>query len=136
MVNHDAERGRYIVAADESHPANVAVIGSDVAKRLFKSADPIGKTLYVDGEAFEVVGVGKELGSAFGQTQDQYVMIPVETYEKLYGSQRSLNVSVQALTPDLMDPAKDEARMLMRALHPLGAKEEDNFVIIHASAGM
>src|SRR5260370_13408904 len=63
-------------------------------------------------------------------------MIPVETYEKLYGSQRSLNVSVQALTPDLMDPAKDEARMLMRARHHLGAKEEDNFGIIEASAIM
>ncbi len=136
MDTREAERGRYIVEADESHRANVAMIGSDVAKRLFKSADPIGKTLYVDGEAFEVVGVGKELGSAFGQTQDQYVMIPVETYEKLYGSQRSLNVSVQALTPDLMDPAKDEARMLMRARHHLGAKEEDNFGIIEASAVM
>src|SRR5260370_28421483 len=101
MVNHDAERGRYIVAADESHRANVAMIGPDLAKRLFKSADPIGKTLYVDGEAFDVVGVGKELGSAFGQTQDQYVMIPVETFQKLYGSPPSLNISVQALTPAL-----------------------------------
>src|SRR5260370_9692050 len=63
-------------------------------------------------------------------------MIPVETYEKLYGSQRSLNVSVQALTADLMDWAKDEARMLMRARHHLGAKEEDNFGIIEASAVM
>jgi putative ABC transport system permease protein len=125
-----------IVEADESHRANVAMIGSDIAKRLFKSADPIGKTLYVDGEAFEVVGVGKELGSAFGQTQDQYVMIPVETFQKLYGSQRSLSISVQALAPDLMDSAKDEARMLMRARHHLGAKEEDNFGIIEASAVM
>src|SRR5258708_14751502 len=97
------------------------MIGSDIAKRLFKSADPLGKTLYVDGEAFEGVGIGKELGSAFGQTQDQYVMIPVETYEKLYGSQRSLDISVQALTPDLMASAQDEAPMLMRARHPLGA---------------
>jgi len=136
MDTHEAERGRYIVETDESHRANVAMIGSDVAKRLFKSADPIGKTLYIDGESFEVVGVGKELGSAFGQTQDQYVMIPVETFQKLYGSQRSLDISVQALTPDLMESAKDEARMLMRARHHLGAKEQDNFGIIEASAVM
>src|SRR5260370_34787976 len=119
MVNHDAERGRYIVAADESHPANVAVIGSDVAKRLFKSADPLGKTLYVDGEAFEVVGIGKELGSAFGQTQDQYVMIPVETYEKLYGSQRRLDITVQALPPDPTDSGQDQSPHPLRAGHHL-----------------
>jgi putative ABC transport system permease protein len=136
MDTHEAERGRYIVEPDESHRANVAMIGSDVAKRLFKSADPLGKTLYVDEEAFEVVGVGKSLGSAFGQTQDQYVMIPVETYQKLYGSQQSLDINVQALTPDLMDSAKDEARLLMRSRHHLGAREEDNFGIIEASAVM
>src|SRR5258708_15500166 len=121
MDTREAEGGLYIVEADESHRANVAMIGSDIAKRLFKSADPLGKTLYVDGEAFEVVGIGKELGSAFGQTQDQYVMIPVETYEKLYGSQRSLGISGQAPTPDLIDSAKDAARLLLRARRHLGA---------------
>src|SRR5258708_19848702 len=74
MDTHEAERGRYIVEPDESHRANVAMIGSDIAKRLFKSADPLGKTLYVDGEAFEVVAIGKELGSPFSPPPNPYSM--------------------------------------------------------------
>src|SRR5258708_21581668 len=101
------------------------MIGSDIAKRLFKSADPLGKTLYVDGEAFEVVGIGKELGSAFGQTQDQYVMIPDETYEKLYVAQRDLDISGQALTPHPHDSTTDQAPMPIRARHHLVPPQTD-----------
>ncbi len=132
----EAETGRYIIDSDGAHRANVAMIGTDVAKRLFKGSDPLGKTFYVDGEAFDVVGIAKEQGSAFGQSQDGFVVIPIETYQKMYGSQESLEVEVQALDPEMMDPAQDEARMLMRARHHLAPKDEDNFGIIAASAVM
>ncbi len=132
----EAETGRYIIDSDVAHRANVAMIGTDVAKRLFKGADPLGKSFYIDGEAFEVVGIAKEQGTTFGQSQDNFAVIPIATYQKMYGSQQSLDIEVQALTPDLMDPAKDEARMLMRARHHLGMKEEDNFGIIEASTIM
>ncbi|HJX85519.1 MAG TPA: ABC transporter permease [Candidatus Angelobacter sp.] len=132
----EAETGRYIIDSDGEHRANVAMIGADVSKRLFKDTDPLGKTFYVDGEAFDVVGIAKEQGSAFGQSQDGFVLIPVETYQKMYGSQQSLNIEVQALTPDLIDSAQDEARILMRARHHLAPKADDNFGIIAASAIM
>jgi putative ABC transport system permease protein len=112
------------------------MIGADVTKRFFKSEDPIGKTLYIDGESFEVVGAAKELGTTFGQSQDNFVVMPIETYQKIYGSKDSIDINVQALGPGVMDMAKDEARMLMRARHHLPPKEEDNFGIIEASAIM
>jgi putative ABC transport system permease protein len=132
----EPETGRYIVDADNSHRSNVVMLGADVVKRLFKRGDPIGKSIYIDGESFEVVGVAKELGTVFGQSQDNFIVMPIEAYQKIYGSQDSIDINVQALGPSVMDLAKDEARMLMRARHHLRPNEEDNFGIIEASSVM
>ena len=136
MDTHEPETGRYIVDSDGAHRANVTMIGAEVAKRLFKGADPLGKRIYIDGEEFEVVGVAKELGTTFGQSQDQFVVVPVETYQKMFGTKDSLDINIQALSPDLMDPAQDEARLLMRARRHLHQKEDDTFGIVAASAVM
>src|SRR5579859_5180588 len=78
----EAEFGRYIGEADDMHRANVTMIGVDVAKRFFAGVDPLGKSIYIDGEAYEVVGVAKEVGSVFGQSQDSFVYIPIQTWRR------------------------------------------------------
>ena len=128
--------GRYIAEADNTHRANVTMIGADVVKRFFQGVDPLGKTIYIDGEAYEVVGVAKEQGSTFGQSQDSFVYIPIQTWFKVYGTNTSLNINVKALSGDLMQPAEDEARMLVRARRHLGPKAEDTFGLIEPSALM
>jgi putative ABC transport system permease protein len=128
--------GRYIVDADNEHRANVTMIGTEVAKRFFSGLDPMGRSIYIDGEAFEVVGVAKEQGSAFGQTQDNFAYVPIQTYRKNYGSNDSLDIRVKALGADLMPASEDEARALMRARHHLDPKQPDNFGIIEPSALM
>ncbi len=132
----EPEIGRYILDADNEHRANVAMIGTDVAKRFFQGIDPLGRQLYIDGESFEVVGVAKEQGSTFGQSQDSFVYIPIQTWMKMYGRQKSMNINVKALSADLMQPAEDEARMLMRARRHLSPKQDDTFGIIEPSAIM
>jgi putative ABC transport system permease protein len=132
----EAEFGRYISEADDLHRANVAMIGVDVAKRFFAGVDPLGKSIYVDGEAYEVVGVAKEVGSAFGQSQDSFVYIPIQTWRKVYGSNVTMNINVKALSADLMQPAEDEARMLLRARRHLTPKQDDNFGVVEPSAIM
>ncbi|HEX7288611.1 MAG TPA: ABC transporter permease [Candidatus Angelobacter sp.] len=128
--------GRYIVDVDNEHRTNVTMIGVDVSKRFFQGLDPLGKSIYIDGEAYEVVGVAKEQGSAFGQSQDSFVYIPIETYRKTYGINQSMNINIKAISGDLMQPAQDEARMLMRARRHLGPKQDDNFGILEPSALM
>jgi putative ABC transport system permease protein len=128
--------GRYITDADNEHRSNITMIGADVAKRFFAGVDPLGKSIYVDGESYEVVGVAKELGSTFGQSQDGFVYIPLQTYRKVYGNNESANINIQALSGDLMQPAEDEARLLMRARHHLKPKEDDNFGIVEPTALM
>jgi putative ABC transport system permease protein len=132
----EPEIGRYISDTDDEHRANVTMIGAEVAQRFFAGLNPLGRSIYIDGEAFEVVGVAKELGSTFGQTQDNFVYMPVQTYRKLYGNNNSMDIAVKALGPDLMLASEDEARALMRARHHLGAREADNFGILEPSALM
>lgn len=132
----EPEIGRYIIDADNTHRSNVTMIGTDVAKRFFEGVDALGKSIYIDGEAYEVVGVAKEQGSTFGQSQDSFVYIPVETFRKAYGSNDSVHINVKALSADLMPAAEDEARMLMRARRHLNGKQDDTFGIIEPSALM
>src|SRR6476660_151277 len=122
--------GRYITNHDDVHRANVTMIGNDVAKRFFAGVDPLGKSIYIDGEAY------KEMGSAFGQSQDSFVYIPVQTWRKVYGSNTSMNINVKAVAADLMQPAEDEARVLMRARRHLAGKQDDTFGVVEPSAIM
>ena len=132
----EVEFGRYVTDADNEHRSNVAMIGRDVVKRFFEGLDPLGKSIYIDSQAYEVVGVAKEQGSAFGQSQDNFIYIPIETWRKIYGTNVSMNINVKARSADLMPAAEDEARMLMRARRHIAPGKEDNFGILEPAALM
>ena len=79
LNNIQIDQGRGISESEERRHAPVAFIGADVRKQFFANRDPIGKTIEIDGFPVEVVGTAKEQGSVFGQSQDNFVMIPVDT---------------------------------------------------------
>lgn len=123
--------GRYISDADNDHRSSTTLIGADIAKKLFPNVDPIGHEIFIDGEPFTIVGVGKAIGSVMGQPQDNYVYIPVQTWFKKYGTHTNrMNINIQARGPELMQQTMDEARSIMRARRHLAPNEEDNFGII------
>jgi len=132
----EPEFGRYITEADTEHRAEVAMIGHELAKRLFEGEDPLGKSVMLDGKPYEVVGVAKELGTTFGQSQDTFAVIPVTTYRKYYGTLETGSIQVQAMRQEVMQAAEDEARQLMRAHRHVGPKQEDNFGLVEPSALM
>src|SRR5450432_3356113 len=76
--NVQVESGRGITTEEERRHAPVIFIGNDVRTRFFAGVDPINKTIQVEGTPYQVVGMAKELGSVFGNSQDNFVMIPVE----------------------------------------------------------
>src|SRR5271165_6442089 len=127
--------GRYISESDNDHHAMVGMIGSEVAEKLFPETDPLGKTIVIDGQEVTVVGVGKPLGNVFGQSQDTYVYLPIESWMKLYGRQKSLSINIQARGAEWMAQTREEARVLMRSRRHLGPNENDNFGIV-ASEGL
>lgn len=136
MAAYDVAEGRFITPEDEQHRAAVAFIGPDIAKHLFAGLDPIGKHLTVDGSDYTVIGVATVLGNTFGQSQDNYVVLPLSSYRKQYGTHDSLNIEVQAASALKLPATEDEVRMLMRAYRHLGYSKPDTFGIITASAVM
>ncbi len=124
-------RGRAISAEEVRRHAPVAFIGNDVSDQFFPDADPIGKTIRVDGVSYEVIGVAKAKGSVFGQSQDKYVMVPVYSYFKTYGVSLRDDIALFAKAKDQqhIDESEDEVRMLLRAYRHLRPGEDDTFSI-------
>jgi putative ABC transport system permease protein len=123
------DEGRGFLEWENDHSRYVTVIGADIADKLFPSIDPIGKEVQIDDKWYEVIGVGERRGSVFGFSQDNYVKVPLSTYEKNYGSRRSVNISVKAREGE-MQQAEDQVRLAMRTQHKLGYHEEDDFGVI------
>jgi putative ABC transport system permease protein len=122
--------GRFISAGDEARRAMVAFIGNDIVEKFFPGRDPLGKTIMVDGRPMEIVGVAKTLGTVFGQSRDKFVMIPAETYFKMYSSRRGLGYNALAIDQAHLEQAKDEVRALLRAWRHLRPGQEDSFGIV------
>jgi putative ABC transport system permease protein len=127
MSNVQVGIGRAIAAEEVRRHASVAFIGNDLRTRFFEAVDPIGKSIQINGRPFEVVGVARTLGSVFGQSQDNFVMIPIESYFKSYGSRKGIRIIAKAIDQEHLMQAQDEARMLMRAYRHLRPGQDDNF---------
>src|SRR6267143_1704167 len=89
-----------------------------------------------DGRPFQVVGIGKAIGTAFGQSQDNFAYIPIQTYFKMYGTNDTLWVNIQASGPEWMERTQDEARAIMRGRRHLPPNEPDNFGILDSATLM
>ena len=127
----EAARGRLLNENDNIHRAQVCFIGADVTNRFFPHADPIGKTIRVGPQSCDIVGVGKAQGSVFGQSQDNFVHIPLSMYLKSWcRSGCSIFMLVQARSPELMEAAQDEVRAILRARRKVQYNDPDNFGII------
>jgi putative ABC transport system permease protein len=81
--NYEAVDGRFLSDSENDHRIEVAFIGKDVKDQLFPRSNPVGRSLAVQGIPFTIVGVAKAKGSVFGQSQDKFVIIPIETYFKI-----------------------------------------------------
>jgi putative ABC transport system permease protein len=129
--------GRFLTEADELHHAPVCFIGTDVVKKFFANVDPIGKFIRAGTHTYEVVGVATEIGTAFGQSQDNYILIPLATFYKEWHQQNDwLTIFVQAQSAELMDTSQDEARMLLRAWRHLPYDAQDNFAVFGSASIM
>jgi len=137
---HYVGLGRNISQVDVKTARKVVVIGYALAKKLYPFVDPIGKDIRVDGRKYQVVGVFDEKKSAFGGSFDNYVLMPVSTFLNTYGIigrdgfQRSVNITVRAKTPELIDDAIEETRQVLR--HDRGVKpgQEDNFEFFNSTS--
>ena len=130
--------GRFFAEGEYQRRSLVAFLGTDVAERFFPQADPLGKTVAIQGLPFEIVGVAEKVGSAFGQSQDNFIYIPLTTLHKIWGEgparDQGVWVAVKCPSPARLEQTKDQARALLRARRHQGYKEEDAFGIISSES--
>jgi len=125
--------GRNLEPIDIKAARKVAVIGYALAQKFFPFSDPIGKKIRVDGRVYEVIGVFDQKKSAFGGGFDTYVLIPATTFVNTYGLvgrdgfPRSVNITVRAKTPELLNDAMEETTQILRRDRGLKPGQEDNF---------
>jgi putative ABC transport system permease protein len=129
ISNVGVAEGRAIASEEVRRHATVAFIGNDLKTRFFEGVDPVGKTIQIEGNPYQVVGVAKGMGSVFGQSQDNFVMIPIESYFKTYGSRKDIEMVAKATDQEHLMAAQDEVRMLLRAFRHLAPNQDDNFSI-------
>lgn len=119
--------GRHFTETDIDHAAHRMIIGADLAEKLFGGRDPLGLELKLEGIPFEIIGVAKKTGSIFGQSMDNFARIPITVYQRMYGSQDSLFINVQADSEALLPQTMDEVRVIMRARQHTPYKKDDGF---------
>jgi putative ABC transport system permease protein len=128
LPTFNAEVGRLInpVEIDSARP--LTVLGYDAADRLFGPVDPIDKEISINGRHFTVVGVSEKKGSAFGQSQDEFAIVPMGQFIKLFGSRPfGLQLVVRPTTSDAINQAMDDATVALRSHRRLKPKDPDNF---------
>jgi putative ABC transport system permease protein len=126
--------GRFLSESEDQRHQQVAFIGADIQTRFFPSGNPLGKTLLIEGRPFDIVGVAKAKGSVFGESQDNFVMIPIETYFKMYSARKGLGYRARALTTAYVFRAQDEVRMLLRSFRHLRPNQDDTFAIFSSDS--
>jgi putative ABC transport system permease protein len=105
----------------------VVLLGWDTADRLFKGQNPIDKIIQINRVHFRVLGVNEKKGSVFGNSQDEFAVMPLGSFQKMFGSRRSLDLTIKPSDPSLLNAAMDEARVALRMNRHLRPNQPDNF---------
>jgi putative ABC transport system permease protein len=123
----DAERGRLMSPVEVERSRPVAVIGWDVADLLFPGVDPLDKTIQIEGIHARVVGVSAKRGTFLGQSQDDFVVIPLKLFESIFGARRQLSITAKPRELARISEAMDEAAVALRVARRLRPRDPDDF---------
>jgi putative ABC transport system permease protein len=130
LNNIDIAIGRGFTQTDDDKGTHDAIVGYDIVDNILGDGDPIGKEIRVDGIPYTVVGVGDRQGKTLGQSQDNWVAVPITTYQQTYGYNDSVDVYARASgNAEVMERAKDEVRVLMRSRRHNAVGVPDDFEI-------
>ncbi len=127
LQNLNIVQGRGFTETDDDHASHVAVIGSDVQENLMKGEDPIGHEIRVDGILYTVVGLAEKQGKTLGQSQDDWVAVPLNAYQKTYGTAKTVTIYSKARDGKDLEGATDQARVILRGQRHDRPGEPDDF---------
>lgn len=122
--------GRHLTEADVRQRRAVAVVGSKIQEEILNPGDPLGQTIRVGKHTLRIVGVLERRGSVLGMSQDDIVILPITTYQKMFGRRRSVEITVKAKAADVFGEAQDEAMLWTKIQRGLKPYEDPDFDIL------
>ena len=125
--------GRFFSNTENEAGMRVAFLGADVAEKLFPFGGALGQEVYIRGVPYRVIGIAVAKGTVFGQPQDNFIIVPIKTYERNFGPLtrgRWIYIVGTARSDELFNDAVEEVRQIMRVRRRLRGDEPDNFAII------
>jgi putative ABC transport system permease protein len=121
--------GRFFTDTEVEHRSTVCVLGKDQIETLLPHVNPIGKTIYIGGYPYTVIGLAEERGKFIGQSLDDIVMVPYSTLEKTLGPNLRMVLNAKPESPELIDTAIDQMTDALRRQRKVGYRQGDNFAI-------
>jgi putative ABC transport system permease protein len=135
LMNLDLAAGRFFIDSEARTAQPLAVIGWDVKDELYPQLDPIGRTILIKGIPHRVIGLLTQQGSLFGQSRDNVVFVPIDTYRRELGNRTTIDVTIQARGGvEGVDDSVDEVRAVLRALRHTDFRAPDPFGIVTAES--
>jgi putative ABC transport system permease protein len=127
--NWTIAEGREFSENELEHSENVVVLGNAVVKKLFPLRDPLGEEIRIGSLRARVIGTVAPKGAVLGGNQDNFVILPLQTFLNDFGRRQSLHIMIESKTQADYEDAMDEARFILRALRHVAPEDEDDFSI-------
>lgn len=127
---YELEDGRNFTGDDIQYRRNFVIIGKDVQSDLFQNEYPLGKTIRFDGQPYQIIGILEAKGQIFGQSFDNFVLIPYTTALNVYGGfNRNISVQLRAPEVSLIEKTVDEVAGIMRVIRKVAPGDDNDFEI-------
>ena len=136
IAAHDVYDGRSFSDFEVKHNRRVCFVGWEIKENLFPDEDPIGKDIKIGNHYFRIIGVAKKKGTFLGDSQDDFVLIPITIYDKLFGRLSWLHIFVKARDFMSMQDAMDQCRVILRARRNVDYDKPDDFAMLTAESVM
>jgi putative ABC transport system permease protein len=128
--NWNVESGRELRDNDIKFSSDVCILGQDVIEKLFRNIDPVGQTIRVDNKPFRVIGILEKNPQLFGESRDNYIVMPITSFQSMYGRRNSsVNIMVTSYSQEDYDDLILAAIGHMRTIRKVEAGEEDDFSV-------
>lgn len=127
--SYELEDGRNFTGDDIQYGRNVVLIGKDVQDALFKNEYPLGKEIRFDGKPYTVIGLLASKGQIFGQSFDNFVLIPYTAALNAYGGNRNISIQVRAPEIDFITETVEEITGILRVIRKVNPGENNDFEI-------
>jgi putative ABC transport system permease protein len=126
----NVDYGRDLRENDIQYSANVCLLGPDVVEKIFPSVNPVGQIVRVDNQPLKVIGVLQVQPAMFGESRDNYIVMPITTWQSIYGKYgRSVNITVTAPSTESYNDVIEAAIGHFRKIRKVPAGEPDDFYI-------